>query len=82
MQAYRTEAAARSTPHRPHRNRQSKIPNPRTANALAVCDGQETVGFLVTQDGSHWAFDADSALIGEYPTRSAALRAIPARGVS
>jgi hypothetical protein len=55
------------------------IPNPRTADdALAVTDGAITIGFIIARDGAFFAFDADGVLIGEYPTRRAAVRSIPA----
>ena len=53
------------------------IPNPRTANdALAVTDGAVTIGYIIERDGAFFAFDADGALIGEYATRTQAVRSI------
>jgi len=53
------------------------IPDPRVGNALSVCDGHETVGFIVEDDKSFFAFDREATLIGEYPTCKQATRAIP-----
>src|ERR1700722_18063710 len=47
------------------------------ANALAVTDGTETVGFVVERDGAHFAFGPDQKLIGKYPTRAEAVAALP-----
>jgi hypothetical protein len=54
------------------------IPNPRTArDALSVTDGSHTVGFLISRDGSYFAFNNDRVLLGEYKSRTEALQAIP-----
>ena len=54
------------------------IPNPHTArDALSVTDGATTVGYLVSRDGSHFSFDQDGILIGEFATRRLAMRSIP-----
>lgn len=53
------------------------IPNPRTANdALAVTDGAVTIGYIIERDSAFFAFDADGVLIGEYATRTQAVRSI------
>ena len=57
------------------------IPNPRTANdALAVTDGAVTIGYIIERDSAFFAFDADGVLIGEYATRTQAVRSIRRRG--
>ncbi len=56
------------------------IPNPRTTpGALAVTDGHDTAGYVIEHDGSFFAYGADQILIGEFPTRRAAARAIPTK---
>jgi hypothetical protein len=54
------------------------IPNPRTANdALAVTDGAVTIGYIIERDSAFFAFDAHGVWIGEYATRTQAVRSIP-----
>lgn len=53
------------------------IPDPLAPDSLTVTDGHEMVGTIVRRDGSHFAFDADGTLIGEYATRAEAMRALP-----
>jgi hypothetical protein len=52
-------------------------PRPNAPNALAVTEGADTIGQIVEQDGIAFAFDASGTLIGEYATRTLAMRAIP-----
>jgi len=60
------------------------IPTADDPAALAVTDGSVFVGSIVERDGSFFSFDANGTLIGEYATRSAAMRSppftLPARG--
>jgi hypothetical protein len=44
---------------------------------LGVFDGTEVRGTIVERDGSHFAFDVDGDLVGEYETQLAAMRALP-----
>jgi hypothetical protein len=53
------------------------IPSHRAANALAVYDGHDVLGYVVEHDGSHFSFDQDGTLIGEYASRTLAMRSIP-----
>jgi hypothetical protein len=56
------------------------IPNPRTAaGALAVADGHVTVGYVIAQDGSYFAYGADQVLIGEFKSQRAAMKSIPTK---
>jgi hypothetical protein len=54
------------------------IPKPTLANAVSVYDGTEHVGFVVEHAGAHLAYDSERNLVGEYGTRSAAIKSIPA----
>lgn len=55
----------------------SDYSQPRTANdALAVTDGAVTIGYIIERDSAFFAFDADGVLIGEYATRTQAVRSI------
>ena len=45
--------------------------------AVYVYDGADLVGSIIERDGVHFTFDAGGTLIGKYPTRLAASRAIP-----
>jgi hypothetical protein len=57
---------------------ESLIPNPRTAgDAMAVTDGTVTAGYVIERDHSHFSFDADGILLGEYSSRRLAMRSIP-----
>jgi hypothetical protein len=53
------------------------IPSYRAANALAVYDGTTVLGYVVERDGSHFSFDQDGTLIGEFASRTLAMRSIP-----
>jgi hypothetical protein len=54
-----------------------------SAMRLAVTDGHDTVGFIIRIDGGKYdAFAADQTFIGEYPTQSAAMRALPTKAAS
>jgi hypothetical protein len=55
----------------------SRIPRADAAHALGVSDGTEARGMVVEHDGSHFAFDVDGDLVGEYETQLAAMRALP-----
>ncbi len=77
---YSIRPQKRATP--PPLARSSTIPGLHAANALAVTDGTTTVGFIVEHDGSHFAYDADGILIGEYQNRIEAMSAIPAGSAS
>jgi hypothetical protein len=55
----------------------SAIPNPRRDGSLAVYDGSVLCGFIVADDGSHFAFDQSGTLLGEFATRRLAMRSIP-----
>ena len=57
--------------------KRSTIPKFRASNAMAVTDGHKTCGFILKHDGEFWAFDKAGELVGEYPTQSAAMRALP-----
>ena len=57
-------------------DRRSSIPHV-NANALAVTDGTVTAGFIVEHIGAHFAFGPDQKLIGNFPTRAAAIAALP-----
>jgi hypothetical protein len=59
-----------------------KIPKPNASNGLTVTDGETCIGTIVEHDGSHFAFEPDGQLVGEYATRVAAMRALPRGGVS
>jgi hypothetical protein len=52
------------------------IPSPTAPGYLSVADGTETVGSIVVRDADFFAF-ANTALIGKFPTLTAAMRAIP-----
>ena len=54
----------------------SSIPHV-NANALAVTDGTETVGFVVERIGAHFAFGPDQKLIGKFSSRAEAVAALP-----
>ena len=47
------------------------------ANSLAVTDGTVTAGFIVEHIDAHFAFGPDQKLIGKFPTRAAAIAALP-----
>ncbi len=49
---------------------------------LTITDGASTVGTIVERNKSFFAFDRDGTLVGEYQTRSAAIRALPAESSS
>lgn len=55
----------------------SRIPSPHDPGAVAVSDGQLLAGWIVERDKSHFAFDAAGILVGEYDTRTKAVRALP-----
>ena len=46
-------------------------------DALAVTDGAVTIGYIIERDSAFFAFDAHGVLIGEYATRTQAVRSIP-----
>lgn len=56
------------------------IPAPhRHPGTLAICDGHDCVGYVIESDNSSFlSFDRDEVLLGEFPTRRQAVRAIPA----
>jgi hypothetical protein len=57
------------------------IPSARDPGFVLVTDEHGvTIGTIVTIDGSHFAFDVDGHLIGEFPTRKRAIQALPLRG--
>ena len=53
------------------------VPTPHSHAALSVTDGTVTVGHIVPHHGAWFAFDADDALVGKYPTQHQAVLAIP-----
>jgi hypothetical protein len=61
----------------PDRRRHRHIPRPYGPGSISVNDGALFVGTIVLDDGSHFAFDVAGTLIGEFPTRQAAMRALP-----
>lgn len=71
------------TPNRRGRQAASRlIPDPHASDGLTVTDGRHVAGTIVERDHSHFAFDAAGELIGEFDTRSEAMRALPAGGAS
>lgn len=55
----------------------TKIPTADDARARSVTDGTVSVGRIVYDGGSHFAFDAHGVLLGEYRSMIQAMRAIP-----
>jgi hypothetical protein len=55
------------------------IPSAQAPGFITVTDGTLTVGTIVERDGSHFAFNPDGQVIGEYPTRRRAIQALPLR---
>jgi hypothetical protein len=53
------------------------IPDPRAAGALSITSGHTTIGYLVKDGGSVFAFDTDFVLLGEYRTQREAVRELP-----
>jgi hypothetical protein len=58
------------------------IPSANSSGAMSVSDGAETVDTIVERDSSHFAFDTTGTRIGEFNSRTAAIRALPTRGRS
>ena len=53
------------------------IPSPTAPNALSVSDGTITAGTVVEYGKAHFAFGPDQKLVGKFPTRAAAIAALP-----
>jgi hypothetical protein len=54
-----------------------RIPSATAPGYLAIYDSQDLVGTIVEHDSSHFCYGADGVLIGKYPTRAAAVAALP-----
>ena len=57
-----------------------KLPDPHAPHALAVTDGQQTVGSVVRQGDEFFCFDAEGKCLGVFDTAIEAVRRIPAGG--
>jgi hypothetical protein len=66
-----------TTPKRGHKQAHDRKTPDQLFDALAVCDGAITVGFIVERAGEHFAHDLAGRLIGRFPTQTEAMRAIP-----
>jgi hypothetical protein len=56
------------------------VPTADDPSALSVSDGVDFAGTVVPRDGSYFAFDIIGMLVGVYPSRIAAMRALPKWG--
>ena len=54
----------------------NSIPSACAVDAMAVTIGTETIGFVVHRDSSYFAFDTNEQLVGEYPSKRAAMRSL------
>jgi hypothetical protein len=72
-----TQHCMAARPRQASRRRLAGPPNPNAANAIAVTDGTEFAGSVVESDHVHFAFGPDGVLIGKFPTRAAAVAALP-----
>ena len=70
----RTSTKSRERAQAPERTPAPKADAP---NALSVSEGTVTAGFIAERNGAHFAFGADQKLIGRFPTRAAAIAALP-----
>jgi hypothetical protein len=68
-----------STRNRNDNSREGFLKQHRDAHSLSIYDGRALAGFVVDRDGSRTAlaFDASDRFLGAFPTRKAAIRAIP-----
>jgi hypothetical protein len=55
-----------------------QLPPQASSDALAVYDGAAFVGSITERQGQRHAFDARGERVGTFPTRTQAMRAIPA----
>ena len=59
--------------------RRGGIPEPTAAEFVTVNDGLDTVGTVVPNDGSFFAFDNTGTLCGEFRSMTEAMRVLPKR---
>ena len=72
-----TPARGGAQERRASKRRNSTVPSPSDANALAINDGVIFCGTVVESDGAWFAFTPDAKLWGTYSTKLEAVRSLP-----
>jgi hypothetical protein len=66
-----------STRIRPAPQAPKRTPQPYGPNSVVITDGTVTAGSVTFHAGEHHLFDPNGRWLGSYPTRAAALAALP-----